>query len=85
MPLYNRAMSTTKLTEGNPSKNDSFLKSEVFRENIGVCAAFPSRQASRNSSKGLDETVRDGVAIELAIGFHPLFCLRNYLTGSNSI
>ena len=39
----------------------------------GVCAAFPSRIASRNSSKGLEEMLHDG-SYELAtIFFSPFF------------
>ena len=33
--------------------------SECFPICIGVCAALPSRRASRNSSKGLEETLLD--------------------------
>ena len=57
---------------------DLFLKqrdSNHFPVNIGVCAAFPSRRASRNSSIGLEEMLLDGVAIESAIADFVHFCL----------
>ena len=41
--------------------------SECFPVSIGVCAAFPSRGASRNSSKGVEETLIDRVASESAL------------------
>ena len=41
--------------------------SECLPVSIGVCAAFPSRRASRNSSKSLKETLLDVVANESAI------------------
>ena len=67
-----RSVSTTKLTAKNPFRSDPFLKNKgilqsVFSVSIGVCAAFLSRRASRNCSKGLEETLLDGVANESAI------------------
>ena len=53
--------------------------SECFPVNIGVCAAFPSIRASRNSSKGLEERkgqeemFLDRVADESAIVVFPHF------------
>ena len=48
-------------------RRDSEYNQECFPQSIGVCAAFHSRRAYRNSSKGLEEALLDGVANESAI------------------
>ena len=50
----------------------------MFPVSISVCPSFLSRRASRNCSKGLEETFLDRVVNESAIVD---FCLRNHLTG----
>ncbi len=53
---------------------------------IGVRAASPSRRASRNCSKGLEEMLLDGVAnVSAIVDFFPpfLFCSHDHLTRSS--
>ena len=52
-----------------------------FSINVDVCAAFPSRRASRSSSKGLEEMILDRVVYVSAIASS---FLHNHLTGAGS-
>ena len=64
-------MSTAKLTDRNPSRIDSFLKSKEeikrFFISIGVCGSFLGRRAARNCRKSQEGMHLDGVVNESAI------------------
>ena len=80
-----RAMSTTKLADGNTSRSDSFLKTQEFQcvsESISICEALPNKRAYRNSSEDLEGMLLDWVTNESTIVDFFSFCLRDRLTGS---